>query len=117
MRPYVILVLTLVLLVASCNAVSTTSTTTASNIDPNKRSLRTFRTTESDNDEERAFNLGKLSEKVGLGKISEKLRSMKARRSAKKVAEAAKRKKPERVLDDDAVRKAWKYFIMGQRYG
>ncbi|POM67856.1 Putative RxLR effector [Phytophthora palmivora] len=115
MRPYVILVLTLVLLVASCNADSTT--TTASNIDPNKRSLRTFRTTENDNDEERAFNLGKLSEKVGLGKITEKLQSVKARRSVKKAAEAAKRKKPERVLDDVAVRKAWRYFIMRRRYG
>ncbi|POM59673.1 putative RxLR effector [Phytophthora palmivora] len=111
------LILTLVVLVASCNAVSTTSTTTGSNIDINKRSLRTFRTTENDNDEERAINLGKLSEKVGLGKITEKLQSVKARRSAKKVAEAAKRKKPDRVLDDAAVRMAWNYYIMGRRYG
>ncbi|POM59672.1 putative RxLR effector [Phytophthora palmivora] len=109
------LILTLVVLVASCNADSTT--TTASNIDLNKRSLRTFRTTENDNDEERAINLGKLSEKVGLGKITEKLQSVKARRSTKKVAEAAKRKKPDRVLDDAAVRMAWNYYIMGRRYG
>ncbi|POM77832.1 Protein that recognizes and binds damaged DNA in an ATP-dependent manner (with Rad7p) [Phytophthora palmivora] len=114
MRPYVILILTLVLLANYCNADSTTSTTTGINIDHNKRSLRIFRTTENENEEERAFSLGKLSEKVGLGKITEKLRSMKARRSAKKVAEAAKRKRPERVLDDDAVRKAWEYWVMGK---